>query len=590
MAIVEPDIFHLSLQFNTTAAHQPGHRLGLQTHQLIDSDRFDDERLIVITWGTPAKNGQILRASKIAKAISADGIEVVASHLDCSFLIIIYDRWSDCLTVVNDRTASLPFFYHVSKNHFLASSSFRRLFVARGGITSPGFDALTVAEFLHFRRVFGNRTYDRDISFLPYASVLTVGANGVINHKRYWKIMADKLSLNQDKMADRLADSLRLSMKTYMSDNKNYGLLLSGGLDARALLAAASRPPVCITTTPRPNNELAVALELAAIRGVEHIYVPRPERLLNNALRPSVDLSGGMTIFSEVQFLGYGPSITPKANTIFMGLLLDIMFCGHYLPKSLITIGGRSGWSFRMNELPADFAKYFFDTVSYRLKTSDSLRVLRSDLRESTQKRLLDRIHEEMDEGHQLGLQHYDLWEFMHLHNFARHYSLLMAQSVRTFAACRLPAVTNDLYDLCWAMRAEDKANWAVYQKAIVKLNPEMMLVRNANTNIRADLPLWQQSYIKLLRAISSKMLGFNTRRSPSWQDRSWPEPRKNIDANPCIQERIRNLARSNTLAEIGLFDPDAIADVVSEHINGTLDHTVLLSELVTIEEALQPK
>jgi asparagine synthase (glutamine-hydrolysing) len=585
----EPDAFHLSLRFNTTATTEPGRRLDLQIHRMHDCDRHDDAQSTVVTWGTPAHNGRILSAAKIAQAIREEGLESVVSRLDCGFLLIFHDRRRGRLTIVNDRTASLPFFYHVAPGQFIASSSFKRLFDARGSIASPGFDALTVVEFLHLRRVFGTRTYDRDIAFLPYASILTVSANNATEHRRYWRITAEKSPLNRNKLAERLAETLRQSMQTYMSDNRQFGLLLSGGLDARALLAAARQLPVCITTTPRPNNELAVAAELAAICGAEHVYVPRPEHLLDKALPTSVALSGGMTIFSEVQFLGYGPDITPKANTIFMGLLLDIMFCGHYLPKSLVSAGGRSGWHFHLHKLPSDFAGRFLDTVSYRLKTSDPLRLFRRDKHETIRKRLLERLHQEIAEGYQLGLREYDLWEFMHLHNLARHYSLLMAQSVRTFAACRLPAITNDLVDLCWAMHAEDKANWAVYQMAITKLNPKLMQVRNANTNIRAGLPLWQQSAIKFARAFSSKIFGVDLRRSPSWWDRSWPEPRQSIDANPSIQARVLNLGKSNTLAEVGLFDLESIAQVISEHFAGGQDHTVLLGELLTIEEALRP-
>jgi asparagine synthetase B (glutamine-hydrolysing) len=586
---IGPETFHLSLQFNTSASVEHGRRLDLQAYRMHDCEQYDDAHSTVVIWGTPARDGRILRAADIAGEIQTKGLDALVPRLDCGFLIIVHDRQRDCLTIVNDRTASLPCFYQATADGFLASSSFKRLFDARGGIASPGFDALTVAEFLYFRRVFGTRTYDRDISFLPYASVLTVNPDGSSDHRRYWRVAAEKFALGQNELADRLAEALRRSMRTYMSDGRKFGLLLSGGLDARALLAAAPEPPICITTTPKPNNELAVAMELASIRGAEHIYVPRPERLLDNALHPSVELSGGMTIFSEVPYLGYGADIAPKADVVFMGLLLDIMFCGHYLPKSLFSVGAHSGWHFRLQDLPTDIAGHFINKVSYRLKTSDPFRVIDRHKHRMIRDQLRERIQQEFAEGQQLGLRDYDLWEFMHLHNLARHYSLLMAQSVRTFAACRLPAVTNELYDLCWAMRAEDKANWAVYQKAIAKLNPRMMRTRNANTNIRADLPLWRQTTVKFVRALLGKLFGVNLRRSPSWWDRSWPEPRQNIDANPSIQVRIMNLSRSDTLSAAGFFDLDLIANVVSEHNSGMHDHSVLLGELLTIEEALRP-
>jgi asparagine synthetase B (glutamine-hydrolysing) len=584
------EVFHLSLEFRTGAAVRPAERLNLTINKIFDVGRHDDEFGTTAIWGTPALNGRILTASEIARRVRQDSLEALVSRLDCGFLLVIHDLRADRLHVVTDRMASLPLFHHMGADRFLASSSFKSLFDRRGARTSSGFDPWTVAEFFYFRRVFNTRTYDRGIAFLPYASIYTVEGHGATHHRRYWRIGADKLDINQDALAERLADELQHSMRTYTSDKRRFGILLSGGLDARAILAAAPKPLVCFTTTPKPNNELAVATELAGIRHAEHVYIPRPERMLNDALRPSVMLSGGMTIFSEVPFLGYGDQILPKADTIFMGLMLDVMFCGHYLPKSLATYGGRSGWHFRLHELPDDIAPAFVDSISYRLKTTDPMRVISPKHRDALRKKLIERVRQEIDEGRELNLRGYDLWEFVHLHNLARHYSLLMAQSVRTFAACRLPALTNALYDLCWSMRAEDKSNWAVYQNAISRLNPDMMQVRNANTNIRADMPLRRQTFVKFARALSNRALGISSSAAPSWWDRSWPEPRQAIDVNPNIRAAVENLSTSEHIAATGLYDLAEIQRVVDEHFNGSHDHSVLLNELVTIDYALGPR
>jgi asparagine synthetase B (glutamine-hydrolysing) len=583
-----PDTFHLSLEFRTGAAHPAGSRLDVEIHKLHDADRYDDERLTLISWGFPYLNGLILKARGLADSLQSEGIKALAPRLDGSFLLIVYDRRADHLTIVTDRTGSLPLFHHTVPGRFVASSAFKRLFDQRGAGASRGFEPWTVAEFFYFRRVFNTRTYDRDIAILPGASIFDVSANGTSKRHTYWRINPDKLTLDQDGLAAELADALRASMQATMSDRRRYGLLLSGGLDARALLAASPQPPDCFTTTPKPNNELAVAAELAKLRGAPHHYIPRPVNLLDHALPPSVALSGGMTIFHEVPFLGYGTQITPHADTVFMGLALDIMFCGHYMPKSLVSFAGHQGWHFRLHELSGDLPTLYARTVSYRLKTTDPLSVIRPEHRERFQSHMVECIRQEMDEGREAGLSAYDLWEFTHLHNMARHYSLLMAQSVRTFAACRIPAFSNRLYDLCWRITAQDKANWAVYQKAIKLLDPQLMQVRNANTNIRADMPLRMQTAVKFARAATSRIFGTGGA-SPSWWDRSWPEPRQNIDVNPSIQATMRALPSSQALASTGLFDQDAIAARIGEHEARSRDHTILLGQLMTIDRALTP-
>lgn len=582
------DVFHLSVSLRTDGRNQPRERFSLTLHKLFDSDRFDNDRLTLAVWGTPAVDGKILGAAELARRLDAGGVGKLASTLDSVFLIVVYEHASGTLSLANDRLGALPFFFGTFDGAFHASSGFKRLFDRRGAAAGKGFDPWAIGEFLYFRRMIGTRTYDRDITLLPGASILTVDASGAIVHKRYWRITPGKLTGSLDEQADRLAAAFKDAMAMAMSDGHRCALLLSGGLDSRALLAAAPQPPLCITTTPKPNNELAVARELAATRGAQHVYIPRPEQLLNNALVPAVALGGGMTVFNEAQFIDYGSAITPLADTVFIGLGPDFMFGGNYLPKSIVKFAGRPGWHYGLHALSDDLPRQFVDSISYRLKTSDPMRVIRADKREELRGRLIDAVRAVMDEGRALGLEGYDLWEFVHVQNLARHYSFLMAQSIRTFAACRIPALSNALYELSWAIRAEDKANWTVFQKAIVRMNPELMAVRNANTNIRADMPLARQSLVKFARALAQRA-GLAASRAPSWWDRSWPQPRQAVDVNPMIAARVTTLPASDAIAATGLLDPSAIETVIADHRSGAHDHSVLLNELITIDAALTP-
>lgn len=579
------DVFHLAVDLRAGAASSVP-EFSFDAHRMQGLSTFRDESATVLVWGNVGVGNRLLSAKEVAASLRGKPAKSLAPDFDGGFLIVFFDARDGRLQVITDRTGSLPFFYRCNASGFRGSTSFKQLFDECGAGASSSLDRWAAVEFLYFRRLFGTRTYDHSIDFLPYASVLIIERDGSMAIERYWAIGAEKLGLGVDRLADRVADALRASMSMQMSDGARYGLMLSGGLDARALLAAAPVPPVCFTTTPKPNNELAVAQELASLKGARHVYLPRPPQMLNEALDASVYLSGGMTVFHEVQFMGYGPQVTPEADTVFLGLALDIMFCGHYLPKSLVSVAGRSTWHFRLHEMPADIVGAFVDTVSYRLKTSDPLQVLRADLRDEARQRLRASVEAEVAEARNLGLSGYDVWEFMHLHNLARHYSLLMAQSVRTFAACRIPALSNELFDLCWSMRAEDKTNWAVYQKAIARLSPAMMRVRNANTNIRADRPLWMQSGTKLMRAALGRA-GFKVRSTPSWWDRSWPAPRHSIDANPNIQAAARGLPESPHLGGLDVFDSAALRVMVDEHFSGRRDHTILLNALITVDRAM---
>jgi asparagine synthetase B (glutamine-hydrolysing) len=400
--------------------------------------------------------------------------------------------------------------------------------------------------------------------------------------------MATASTVPLPEYAAQVAAALRHAVAMYRSDQPRDGLLLSGGLDARAVLAAsAPPPPVCLTTAPRHNNEVAIAHALARCVGAVHHFMPRPERLLDQLVEPAIFL-GGMTVYNEMQFGNYSALIPPGTEMLMMGLALDILLCGHYLPKQPLRVLGRDGYLFRLQPLEHDLAGQFIRSVSYRMKGVDPFTLLKPQRRNAMQEALRSTVAQQMAIGRGHGLDGYDLWESMHLRDFARHYSFLMVASVRCYADCRIPALSNQLYDLALGMPLGYKVNWHAYQQAITQLNPAMMDVRNSNTNIRAATPLWRQSLIRWSRGLANRIPGVHLPRPPSDTDRSWPAVRQSIDVNPTIQDYVSQLASSPCLDALDLFDMDRIGQLVAAHRAGTRDYSVCLNVLVTLDRFLR--
>lgn len=229
----------------------------------------------------------------------------------------------------------------------------------------------------------------------------------------------------------------------------------------------------------------------------------------------------------------------------------------------------------------------FIHGVKYRLHTSDPFSIVYADKQNDLKDYLRHSINEIISRGRGLGAKEYDLWEYMHLHNLSRHYSFPMMSSVRTFMDCRSPALENDLFDLAIQMSPEDKVNGSIYQSAINLLNPKMMAVRNANTNIRASYPLPLQTVVKIVRFLGNRVFGLPFYPSPSWQDRSWPAAKESLGQNRRIYGLIRDLPNSERLAEIGIFDMDKIAMIFNSHDSGESNHAVLLNLLLTLDRFL---
>ncbi|MBF0625900.1 MAG: hypothetical protein HQL82_13960 [Magnetococcales bacterium] len=504
-----------------------------------------------------------------------------AAGLNGSYLLLWYDPTRQSLTILTDRFASRAFYYWKQGATLVGSTSCMDL---SGRIPDPQWVPEAFFEFLYFRRLFGDKTFAAGIRFLEFATVLDAASGA---RQRYWTPSFAKLDLGLDDFARELARRLRNSVALYQSDGRRHGLMLSGGLDSRAILAAAASPLVCFTNCPVENNEFEVAGELTRRIGTPHHFLARPADYLNDKVDDAVFLSGGMTSYTEAQFGGYEAVITPQAQAVFLGLGLDIFFCGHYLPKSPLRLWGRETCSFRMHPCGADLAQQFMSSVTYRLKSSDPWSIVQDRRRAALQDALRATVEERMALGRTLGAEGYDLWEFMHLHNFARHYSFQMAFSMQGYVDYRIPAMENDLYALCLAMPLAHKYNWRAYQLAIRALNPELARVRNANNNIRADLSLGWSTVVRWQRALANRVVGPRFRSMPRGEDRSWPAPRASIDGNPAIRDMVEALATSERLDSLGLFDMERVRAVVEDHLANRRDHAIFLNLLVTMDRFL---
>lgn len=541
----------------------------------------------IILFGNPIANGK--RDDGAVLGLIGEDADPArwAPRLNGSFLVLLYDRAAPRLTVVNDRFASLALYYSDDGGGWRAASSLKWLW--ERGADAGGLNEDAVAEFLFLRRLLGDKTFAPKARFFDSASVLTRAAGSASAPRKYWLPSYGAAPIPDRDLPNQIAGALAACMAAHQSDGRRYGLLLSGGLDSRALLAAAQAPPVCFTTCRRENNESAVARELAAAAGAPFHFVPRPAGLHDGALDDAAFLTGGQQVYTETQFLGYAQRWPESVDTFLIGLGLDILYGGLYLPKESPRYLGRPALHCRLKPLAADLAAQFLSGVSYRLKQSDPNLVVNKSLRPAVRDRLLASVNAVMDQGRALGAQGYDLWEFMHLHNLSRHYSFPMMTSVRTYADCRAPALDNEVLDLSIRMSATQKVNGTAYQAAIVRLAPHLMAIRNANTNLPAGMPLPRQTAVKAVRYGMHKLFGAPYPVAPSVGERSWPSAKESLRACPSIMVRATALPRSEYLASVPFVDMDGVKTAVDEFLSDRHDHAVLLNVLLTLDSFLRP-
>ncbi len=337
---------------------------------------------VVAIAGNPIVDGR-RNDDKVMEALAAaPDLAAFARGLDGSFLVFVYEPDTPSLAVINDRFAALAFYYRVVDGALWGALSFKQLFDELAAAGRARLAPEAMFEFLALRRLFGCHTYERHTRFLDSASILSFRpGDDEPRVEKYWRPGFEPAPQPAKHLADELAEALSAAVAAQMSDGRPTGLMLSGGLDSRALLAAAPRPPVCFTTCRTRNNEYRVARDVAAAAGAEHGFIERPRRLYDQVVDDAVFLTGGQQVYNECQVLGYGPHITPRAEVVFLGLGLDVFFGGLYLPKAPVVWLGRPALHYRLQPLGPDLAGDFMAGVSYRLKTSVRFSVVRDDWR-----------------------------------------------------------------------------------------------------------------------------------------------------------------------------------------------------------------
>jgi hypothetical protein len=549
--------------------------------------RHEVDGQAVYIFGHPIIDG--CRDDEVVKRqlAAASGIDAFARELDGCFLIVIHSQKHRSVRVISDRFASYGLYFAQHSGARLAATPSLISLIRRLG----GFVANEVAfvEFLHFRRLFGEKTYDSRCTFLASAAILEHNSEGCMVRK-YWQPAYQGERLTERSGRDAIVDSLRATMRSHMEGvdgGRRYALFLSGGLDSRALLAAAQQTPACVTTCAVFNNEAEVARDIARTAHASFRFIERPSKAYDGHMSEAISCGNGEHIFTEAHFIGYGALLRGYADCFFLGLGLDVFLGGLYLPKTPVQWFGRNALHYKLDHLDDDVVTAFTRNVKYRLKATDPWTTLKPDDRLRLQDALHESVGEIVSRGRSLGAIGYDLWEYLHLHNFSRHYSFLMIESVRQWAECRAPALCNNLLNVAIALPAELKANSKAYLDALNRLSPQLMRIRSANTNIAAGKLLRQQSMVRAARIIA-KMFGANTRVSPGNSDRSWPAPSDVLHSSAELTGLARMLARSENLAALGIFDLTDIQNKIDDHFSGRSDESILLFMLITIDGFLR--
>jgi hypothetical protein len=214
--------------------------------------------------------------SRLLDALVERGGAAIAD-LDGEYQIALWNRCTRTLQLFNDRFGALPLYVASSPEGCAFGGGVRGVLMAPGVSTEPDVEAIREAVSFGGYRL-GGRTNVRDVRMVPSASVVTVSPERT-STVRYWTwsqlpdsnatderaVIAEAQELWRDAIARRIAGSHR------------PGLMLSGGLDSRAILAEATRQRQgvrAVTYGVPSSDDVKIARRAAGVAGADWRLFP----------------------------------------------------------------------------------------------------------------------------------------------------------------------------------------------------------------------------------------------------------------------------------------------------------------------------
>jgi asparagine synthase (glutamine-hydrolysing) len=493
-------------------------------------------------------------------------------RINGSFSAMIWDAERREATVVTDRFGNRPLYYATVNGRLLFSSRVKSL------TADPDFslaiDPRGLAQFFTFGHYLGEST-SLGAKIVPVAAIWTWHADRGTWNKQTYHTWAEAYQHKHARAADwieAIGDAFRRAVDRQTTNTPNLGLSLSGGLDARTILAAidVERTPlqtVCLGIAGSLDHRCAQ--RLATLAGCQnHSHVLDTQFLANyrRHLEWMVELTDG-------QYLSQ--CIVMPTLPLYRKLGIEVLLRGHagelmHMCKAynysldeeaLSLVGGSQLEAWLLKRLPA----YMLDGVKKPLFAGD----LWTDLAHHARTSLADDISATVSADPPAQ----QIWQLFITQRLRRE-TVLSLNEFRSVAETRLPILDNELIAILLAAPPSLKLGEEIQSALLRRFRPEFLGVVNANTGTRVGAGPWMRKFSSLkLRALAK--LGL-----PGYQ----PYERLGLWLKRELRDMVSNILLDPQTLDRGVYEPDGIRAVVENHQAGKANHTYLIMALMIFE------
>jgi len=301
-------------------------------------------------------------AQVCARQYSAHGLDFV-SRLDGEFTGCVYEPAADTVSFFTDRLGARPLYYARGDDGLAFSTAVQTVPVLPG--FEPAFDERFLAEYLYCRRTFGTKTPITGLEQLPPATILTCDIeSGDTDRRRYWEPRYRPQDRPFSYFVRELTDRFERAVHDRTRDDRDHGLLLSGGSDSRAVLAAADEPLTAFHLGDGWNREARIAKRAADAADSRFELLNRGPNYHATLLERAGPIQEFVGPFHTGHALRFADEIDAEVDTLLTGLYSDDLFGAWSIPQATLQFPFDIQFWFPFERLPSTIDDFVCEQVT----------------------------------------------------------------------------------------------------------------------------------------------------------------------------------------------------------------------------------
>lgn len=558
--------------------------------QIGRAPRPDDRGHVeVVLWGRPREDGAVgasrdVDADQVAAELARSGEMVanrVLSRLDGSFAIVAIDTHSRALLLSTDRFASRPVYWTPLPRGGIAFAT-RLAAIGRVSGVDRSLDHVAVKELLHYQRLLGTRTLFSSVAWLTPGTAVHLGATGVRLQRWHDFDYEPETGRHATDWADELSSAFRNATQAALRGGRAPGLLMSGGLDARLVLAASGGTSLrCLHVNHLRNREYRTAQRLAHAARAPLDYVHRRNDHYLDLFDEAVRISDGQHSFVHAHALGAlrGLDVDP----VLHAWAPELLFRGTNLPHRSLEVFGRTLYERPLVDMePGRVAPLMYDHLKYTITNRDQWRLFRNETQQSFRAQMLRSAEAMAAEARDHSDTPADWFTWPDVRYHSRYPSFLFESSLREHHREESVVFANEVWDLHRRMPVTKRADNRIWLQALAMLAPELARVPDANTGMRPSVPRLVTRPIDWVRRRQVRSEASTTQHPLGITTKSWPQFSHMVRHHTGIAALVGDTIEDDAAIDPDLFDKARLRTVHEEHRSGQRNHHRTLLLLTT--------